>query len=537
MNRQQVPKVVHERVLRNRVIPITVGQVQERGQASSSREPSVEPQKPTAPEVNPGVVPLPAFNPPPVLDEPRSKGQKRPPSPLWQGEKANHTSSTFYDLQDGSERREDVETNIFPDPRAGVNSPQTTEKQERPLNEMEGQRSNNEKLPPSRMDYEERRPSLDRLAETVRTPEYHLQLIATTVRQSVQAVLDRESTTTRETSRMAVPSSLRPPPMFNGVGAKNWLLQIENYHELTGVPMSMRVADAVSYLTDRALSEYALERERGRLPRDWSEFRQWVCTRFQVQSESETVRRLMGLEWDGSLDRLCTKFMAILDEGTAPADHELVRLFIRALSPELALLLGTKPFGSWVEVRDYLSERMAPTGGWATLWMASVPEHRLRDAERRLPQHFAMNPLARHWRSQTHGPRSDERMYGVQRPAASAIMDRSPDVKTNGNYNQAPSANTNFNSSNVYKPETITCPTCKGLGHVKAQCPNAIPQYSKEGAKCSRCRGIGHWAKYCPSPVMASVHMVHTPIKDNLRSEKGKGPGPRNPNESGNGLA
>ena len=531
MNRQPAHKVVHERVLRNRVIPITLAHVHEQSLASSSREPSEEPKNPPVTEVNSGVSP-PTFSQ--SVEEQRAVSGLRP-GPQWERGSAGHSHSTFYDPQDGLDRREGTEENIFPPPGGDDPTLLTMERQEVAGGVSEAQAySGEQRWTPSAVETTEV-PNHERTSNTFKSsPDLQLQLLVATVRESVRAVLASELSQASESSKRTVPSGLRAPPAFNGEGARNWLLQIETYHNLLNMPMKDRVDDAVSYLTGRALSEYALENDRGRQPRDWAEFRQWVCTRFHTQSERETVSRLMALEWDGSLDRLCARFTAILSNGVAPSNYELVRLFIRVLPPDLVVLLGSKPFYSWVEVRDFLVERIAPTGQWATVWMSSVSESRLRDAERRLPQHFPITPSSRPWRPQASGPRPDERGNGVRPP----MGDRPSNVSTNVRSNLVPRANQGPSNFNNYKLSDTTCLLCKGKGHVKPQCPNAVSQCYKEGSKCSRCKGIGHWAQYCPSPVMPNLNLtMHAPINEGKRSEKERGPGQRNPNESGNGSA
>ena len=359
MSTPQDQEEVQGRVLRNRVVPTTTPtKGPAKGQrATPSREPSVDPNIPSTTVVKLGTPPVLS----PVSTEPNSEVHGRQTSQQLEGDSVSSANPKVYVLQDNhpdnvggvsgtAEMRAKV---IEEEPKGGGASLE-------PGREMDLTNVNNiiqqqqgpvggQGLPPP-----------EKVLETLQSPDFQIRFIVATVRESIKAMIANDPTPLIETSsKRAIPTSSRVPPMFNGEGAKNWLLQIENYHELLDMPVSDRVADAVSYLSGRALTEYALEKERGRHPRNWGEFRQWVSSRFHTQTELETVRRLLALEWDGSLDRLCDRFTSILADGSAPPNYELVRLFVRALPPDLVVLLGNKPFQSWVEVRNYLLEPIA----------------------------------------------------------------------------------------------------------------------------------------------------------------------------------
>lgn len=367
------------------------------------------------------------------------------------------------------------------------------------------------------------------LQKALQQPEFQFQLMVAAVQESVRAAFSSEMAQVQEQTRRA-PTGCRAPPIFQGAGAKLWLLQLENYHDMLNMPRQDRVKDAVSYLAGRALTEYALEQERGRQPQSWSEFKRWVYHRFHTQTENETVRRLLALEWEGSLDKLSARFAAILSEGVAPPDAELVRLFVRALPYDLVVLLESKPFESWVDVRDHLAERTAPKGQWTTMWLASVSDGKLREAERRMPQHFPHTQQLRQWASQPN-QRQGERAEGPHRHFSS---DRSFNRFPNNQANPGNKPKTNQNHSSS---ANIICLKCNGVGHIAARCPNAIQQFFKDGAKCGRCKGVGHWATHCPSPAVQPTNGELPQLKSNHRFVKENGGAQRNPNESGNGAA
>ena len=73
---------------------------------------------------------------------------------------------------------------------------------------------------------------------------------------------------------------LKPPPMFDGRAPREWLMQIERYHALVGMPETVRVQDAFNYLQGAALSHYCLVASDGTEPITYSEYRNYVLDRF-----------------------------------------------------------------------------------------------------------------------------------------------------------------------------------------------------------------------------------------------------------------
>ena len=369
-------------------------------------------------------------------------------------------------------------------------------------------------------------------ARMMRGFELPLQWVVTAVRESVKEVLSREAPQVRQqTSHDHLTNGRRAPPLFEGFGTKTWLMQIENYHEMLGMTTQDRVKDAVSYLAGRAIREYALERNRGRHPQTWNEFRRWVLTRFPAYSEIETARRLSALRWEGSFDRLCAQFVAILSEGVEPPAQDLIRLFLKALPAELIMLLKDKPFGSfesWIELRDYLAELASPRKTWSTVWLASVDEATARDAETRFPRYFPSSQLNRVWGINLPMQTPERANGGLDYPVAA----RRPVAKpVQALANIAQNANRGKSISEIH------CSTCGGAGHIARVCPTASSQLFKEGARCGRCKGLGHWARTCPSPPSQVSPLNHINSQNGFKEKEGNSAQP-NPNKGlGNGKA
>ena len=324
----------------------------------------------------------------------------------------------------------------------------------------------------------------------------------------------------------------RAPPCFDGTAAANWLLQLDNYHKMVGLSPQERVDDAVAYLTGRALSEFALEQQRGTQPRTWDEFAQWVLRRFQTQSQAETVDRLLDIRWDGSLDRYCHRFTAILAEGPPIPEYELVRLFVRRLPPALVISLEERlSFATWTEVRDFLFQRSSPRGHWTTYWMTQAAEEEKRHAASLFPQHFQYTPTftSRHSPPFPHnqmrmGPHPNTRYPSQPFTRPSPMQLVHPD---NGPRTYAPPQTTNL--------ANLLCSLCRGVGHLAKQCPNSNPQCLRKGDICGKCKGEGHWAVHCPTKLDTQPSTAPTHFKGRNQLEKGApAPTTRGP---GNGSA
>lgn len=332
---------------------------------------------------------------------------------------------------------------------------------------------------------------------------------------------------------------LNPPPPFDGSGARNWLFQIETYHKSIGQPDALRVNDAVSFLTGAALDDYGLMASQGEDPQTWEEFRRWVLQRFNHQSESETVTRLLEIRWQGSLDLLCSQFAAIVSQGEPPSHRELQRLFIRALPLELVDLLDRTDFDTWLQIKDFLIAKTKPKDFWKNMWLTSVPQSVLENSWRRAPHLF---PTA--FQQLAHKGQLPQGTYNGLRPVNKATTPWPSHPPTNGApRNSVPPSNANSATSRANIPShnsnpfNTVCLTCRGVGHIAAHCPNSNPQMYKEGSTCNRCRGVGHWAAQCPSPVLPHTNSIPTQPKRNHNFEKGNGAAQRNLNESGNGSA
>ena len=356
----------------------------------------------------------------------------------------------------------------------------------------------------------------EKLMQTIRMQQWQMRLMAETVKASVERAFATQIPSARDQRNFDFATVLRKvPPMFDGTGATTWIMQIENYHDMVRMPQQDRVRDAVSYLSGKAINEFALARQRGKHPQTWEEFRRWILLRFRARSEAETVRRLLALEWEGSMEKLSEQFATILAEGIPPPEHETMRLFVRALPYELVKKLKSIPFGSWDEIRDFLTDYLETQGTWSTMWMASVSNKRVMDLNREAPFCFAAklnnktllprNNFAQDRKNENMG--RGEMAMGQTSKLGHALS------------NIAPSGAKLTNNST----STMVCRACKGVGHVAKVCPNQYANLAKEGSTCGRCKGIGHWARVCPSPPLHLGNTGGSSSKEREENPKLKG--------------
>ena len=310
---------------------------------------------------------------------------------------------------------------------------------------------------------------------------------------------------------------LNPPPLFAGQGARNWLFQIETYHNSIGQPEALRVSDAVSFLTGPALDDYGLHASQGEAPQTWDEFRTWILQRFNHQSESETVARLLQLRWPGSLDQLCNQFAAIVSQGEPPSHSELQRYFIRALPLELVDLLDHTRFHTWLQIKDFLIAKTRPKDYWKNMWLTTVSQSTLEETWRRAPHLF---------------PTAFQQMV-LRRPLPQGASNGSrPVVRPTNSWPPQPLVTPPQRGSN---PGNIKCNACNQLGHVARQCPNVSSQLANDSLRCSKCGGVGHWAKDCPSkPNFIPTNNTKT---NNVRHQNLNGSVRGNQQDLGNGQA
>ena len=319
------------------------------------------------------------------------------------------------------------------------------------------------------------------------------------------------------------PARITPPPLFNGEGARNWLLQIELFHKFNRRPEEGRIADAVQFLTGPALADYALLASQGDEPQTWEEFRAWLLQRFSHRSEAETVRRLQEVKWQGSLDQLCNRFADIVSQGVPLSQIELQRLFVRALPLDLVVLFKRTHFDTWLQMKDYLIRETAPQDHWVNIWLTSVPQDDILEAWQRTPHLF---PVA--FQQKMHRQQGAPRLFG-------AVGAHGRPTTPRGALPRDFTPSRGYDNPRNTTSANLRCNICNAPGHLARQCPNLSDLIAKDNSKCSRCGGIGHWARDCPTRPGLISTTNHQ--QDNGRTQNLNGGVRKNPTQSGNGRA
>ncbi len=279
------------------------------------------------------------------------------------------------------------------------------------------------------------------------------------------------------------------PPKFNGRRPREWLDQMEQYHETVGIPESMRVRDVFNYLEGPALSHFCLARRNGREPKTWEDFCRFVTQRFCHQSVAATVSRLYAIQWDGSLDSLVERFASVLEEGNPPSEEELVDIFIGRIPWSVLDILDSLDYPTWMDLSEALRLAMAPKEKARGRW--------LRTADPRLLQRETEEP-SRNW------------------DAPKRFIDRRKPPPTSF-------------ESGKNRREEVGCYTCGGSGHRARICPTINEQTKKEGAICNKCGGKNHWARDCTTRLTRVLQEVQRNKKNSdwgsARNDKQSFPG------------
>jgi hypothetical protein len=138
------------------------------------------------------------------------------------------------------------------------------------------------------------------------------------LKQEYEVKLARQSTSST--------SNLKPskPSTFNGdrrVNAEIWLLELENYFNVTGITDStQRVSFAISQLRENAVVwwKYVLKQrspvEQNTLQEDWNQFKNEIMKNYRPVEAAETARAaLHRIKQTGSVAQYCDTFLRHLN--------------------------------------------------------------------------------------------------------------------------------------------------------------------------------------------------------------------------------
>ena len=291
-----------------------------------------------------------------------------------------------------------------------------------------------------------------------------------------------------ETTRPVVPAvPVHVPPPFSGHKPKSWLLQMEQYFAIIGLPDDERLTRIVCHLSGSALEHFNATAERNPmyLPTTWEDFKTYLIETYGSESASSVVSQIKEIKFTGSFRAVVNKFQEALAQGEQPPERQLVNLFITRFPWELAKLTRMEQFDTWVQARNFMEQQFRSFERLRQDYFMDAPEE-FKAAARGSPELQALG---------LGGPPSkpkkeaEPRRFVFQngryepRPKGGAAKDERPNGSTGGGGSAAP----------------VKCFECSGTGHRAKDCPSADPATKREGHKCHRCGGAGHWAPACPT--------------------------------------
>ncbi|KAL8451781.1 hypothetical protein Emed_001772 [Eimeria media] len=148
---------------------------------------------------------------------------------------------------------------------------------------------------------------------------------------------------------------------------------MERYHDRIRLDPSLRVGDAFQYLQGAALSHFCFAAQNATAPATWENFREFILERFSCQGVGETIRRLYGLRWKGSLERLAAEFSAVLSQGVPPPQSQLIPIFLSRIPLHMVRELDTANFATWTEAKEALRRALSPKEHLTEQWLANAP--------------------------------------------------------------------------------------------------------------------------------------------------------------------
>lgn len=315
----------------------------------------------------------------------------------------------------------------------------------------------------------------------------------------------REVSNTPVVQQIMPPAHVHVPPSFSGHKPKSWLLQIEQYFTIIGVPEEERLGRIVCHLTGAALERFnaIAERTPHALPTTWEEFKTYLITSYGSVSATSVVQRIKEIKFAGNFRAVVEKFEDALAQGEAPSERQLVSLFITRFPLPLVLATRHEHFETWVEARSFLENEYRAWERTLQDYCHDASEE-YRVQARQHPDVVALG-LA--------GVKEKREVEPKKHPFASGKIF---EVKPKANAVKAERANTA--GGTMFNGGSLKCYACTGVGHRAKECPSTNPATKRDGQRCRRCGGIGHWATACPSGSMERQFRV-LPEGKNLQAD------------------
>lgn len=289
---------------------------------------------------------------------------------------------------------------------------------------------------------------------------------------------------------------VQAPPPFTGHNPRSWLLQIEQFFNLTRVPEAERLDRIVCHLGGKALEYYSATNERmpELMPRTWQEFKTFLIKTFGAISVISVITKIRAIKFKGDFNEVVDKFHEALASGEQPTEKHLVGLFLTRFPWELSRGARGKHFNTWIEARHFMEQEYKDWAQYALEYNLEAHE----DFRRSMRQDAIV---------QAQGlfgpPQRDKNEQQFNRGQQSGNNNNRFDNRArrgsqNGEKKENGTENANANNGNASKGP-MKCFVCSGFGHKGKECPSTNPITRREGQRCNKCTGMGHWRSACPT--------------------------------------